>query len=112
MVENYGPHPIRFDSHTERRKYMAEHGLREKEQWAPMPGTDKDPQGIPNPKGFIDAKTMDNARVLLSRGRRPTIEDFDDLSEPYSSAIEPFNNVGDNIAARMTLASATSKRDE
>lgn len=65
--ENYGPHPITFYSHSERRAYMAAHGLREREKFAPMPGTDKDPQGIPNPKGYMDPKTLENAAILLSR---------------------------------------------
>lgn len=71
VVENYGPHPIRFDSHTERRRYMKEHNLREKEKFSPMPGTDIDPQGIPNPKGYMDPQTLENARILISRQGEP-----------------------------------------
>lgn len=67
VVENYGPHPIRFDSHSERRRYMKAHGLFEKEKFCPMPGTDKDPQGIPNPRGYMDPQTLENARILVSR---------------------------------------------
>jgi hypothetical protein len=66
-VENYGPHPITFYSHSERRRYMQKQGLRERERFAPMPGTDKDPQGIPNPKGYMDPQTLENARILLTR---------------------------------------------
>lgn len=66
-VENYGPKELTFYSHSERRRYMAEHGLREREKFAPMPGTDKDPQGIPNPKGYMDPQTLENARILISR---------------------------------------------
>lgn len=66
-VENYGPHPITFYSHTERRRYMKEHGLTEKEKFCPMPGTDKDPQGIPNPAGYVDPQTLENARILIGR---------------------------------------------
>lgn len=66
-LENYGPQPVTFYSHSERRRYMEAHGLVEKEKFCPFPGTDKDPQGIPNPKGYMDAKTLDNARVLVSR---------------------------------------------
>src|SRR5438876_8155268 len=58
VVENYGPKPIRFDSHSERRAYMKAHGLSEKEHWAPFPGTDKDPMGIPNPAGYMDPYTL------------------------------------------------------
>lgn len=71
-VENYGRDPITFYSHTERRKYMKAHGLTEKERFSPFPGTDKDPQGIPNPAGYVDPKTRENARVLLTRQRGET----------------------------------------
>lgn len=67
VVENYGPHPVRFDSHSARRKYMESHGLREKETWSPLPGTDRDPQGIPNPAGYVDAQTLANASELICR---------------------------------------------
>lgn len=70
ICENYGPHPIRFDSHSERRRYMAAHGLREKEKFSPMPGTDKDPQGIPNPKGYVDPYTLAAAADLICRNGR------------------------------------------
>jgi hypothetical protein len=66
-VENYGPDLITFYSHSERRRYMAEHGLVEKEKFCPMPGTDIDPQGIPNPKGYMDPYTMEAGRILMSR---------------------------------------------
>lgn len=67
VVENYGPHPMRFDSHSERRRYMKANGLVEKDRFCPTPGTDKDPQGIPNPAGYVDEKTLENARALISR---------------------------------------------
>jgi hypothetical protein len=74
-VENYGPTPMTFYSHSERRRYMAAHGLTERETFCPTPGTDKDPQGIPNPKGFMDPYTLENARILVSRnGRRLAVE--------------------------------------
>jgi hypothetical protein len=73
VLENYGPHPIRFDSHTERRKYMEAHGLREKERFSPLPGTDKDPQGIPNPAGYMDPYTLENARILLERAGQKSV---------------------------------------
>lgn len=66
-VENYGPNPITFYSHSERRAYMKAHGLNELEKFCPMPGTDKDPQGIPNPAGYLDPQTLENARILISR---------------------------------------------
>lgn len=66
-VENYGRHPITFPSHSARRAYMKAHGLREKEKFCPMPGTDRDPQGIPNPMGYLDPQTLKNAEALLMR---------------------------------------------
>lgn len=66
-LENYGPQPVTFYSHTERRNYMKAHGLREKETFCPMPGTDVDPQGIPNPKGYMDPQTLLNAAALICR---------------------------------------------
>lgn len=75
ICENYGPHPIRFDSHSERRRYMESHGLREKETFCPTPGTDIDPQGIPNPAGFADPQTLANAAALICRNGQSS--DFD-----------------------------------
>jgi hypothetical protein len=70
VCENYGPTPITFYSHTERRAYMKAHGLQEKETFSPMPGTDKDPQGIPNPVGFTDPQTLANGKALIDRQQR------------------------------------------
>lgn len=69
-LENYGPKPIKVHSHTERRQVMTERGLIEKDVFCPFPGTDKDPQGIPNPKGYVDAKTLENGAILLTRQRQ------------------------------------------
>lgn len=66
VLENYGPDPVKFYSHTERRAYMEAHGLQEKEKFCPMPGTDIDPAGIPNPAGYMDPQTLENARALVS----------------------------------------------
>ena len=73
-LENYGPHPITFYSHAERRAYMKAKGLQEKEKFCPMPGTDKDPQGIPNPKGYMDPVTLANAAELIRRNGTSTKE--------------------------------------
>lgn len=67
VFENYGRDPIKFYSHSERRLYMKQHGLHERETFAPMPGTDKDPQGIPNPKGYVDEYTLNAAAELIKR---------------------------------------------
>lgn len=75
VCENYGPEPIKFYSHSERRRYMKEHGLGEREKFCPTPGTDIDPRGIPNPKGYVDAQTLENARILICRNGIATQED-------------------------------------
>lgn len=76
ICENYGPEPIRFDSHSDRRAYMAAHGLQEKERFCPMPGSDVDPQGIQNPKGYVDAQTLANGAALICR-QQQTPTEFD-----------------------------------
>jgi hypothetical protein len=66
-LENYGPKPMTFYTHSERRAYMASQGLHEMEKCCPFPGTDKDPQGIPNPKGYVDAYTLAAGAALICR---------------------------------------------
>lgn len=68
-VENYGPNPITFYSHSERRAYMKANGLQEREKFAPKPGTDIDPAGIPNPKGYMDDYTRNAAAALILRAQ-------------------------------------------
>lgn len=79
VCENYGPNPMRFDSHTERRAYMKAHGLQEKEKFCPMPGTDIDPAGIPNPKGFVDPQTLANGAALILRQQQG--REFDGIAD-------------------------------
>lgn len=69
-LENYGPTPVTFYSHSERRAYMAANGLREREKFSPTPGTDVDPQGIPNPKGYVDPYTLESGKALLLRQQK------------------------------------------
>lgn len=76
-LENYGPQPITFYSHSERRRYMKEHGLTERETFAPLPGTDVDPQGIPNPKGYVDQQTLANATELMLRSAKVPENEID-----------------------------------
>lgn len=66
-LENYGPHPVFVRSHTERRAIMQAQGIREKEEFAPMPGTDRDAQGIPNPAGY---RSLDAAAIIARNGQR------------------------------------------
>lgn len=77
VCENYGPNPITFYSHTKRREYMKANGLQEKEKFCPMPGTDIDPAGIPNPKGFVDPQTLANGIALITRQQK--IQEFDGI---------------------------------
>lgn len=83
-VENYGPQPMTFYSHSARRRYMAENGLHETERFSPMPGTDKDPMGVQNPKGYMDPQTLDNARVLLSRTSKVKPEELAEIRNTFS----------------------------
>lgn len=70
-VENYGPHPIHFTHYSAMSEYRRVNGLELKEKFCPAPGTDLDPQGIPNPAGYMDKQTLANATELLCRnGKR------------------------------------------
>jgi hypothetical protein len=72
VLENYGQQPTKVYSHTERKQLMLKNGLELKERFCPTPGTDIDPAGIPNPKGYMDPQTLANAAALLSRNGRST----------------------------------------
>lgn len=41
VVENLAPVPLRFDSHSEQRAYMKQHGIREHVRHVGDPGSDK-----------------------------------------------------------------------
>lgn len=66
-LENYGPQPVTFYTESERLGYMKRHDLQQTEKFAAFPGTDRDPSGIQNPRGYVDAQTLENARILISR---------------------------------------------
>lgn len=74
VVENYGPHPIRFDSYSAMARYREAHGLQLLEKFCPAPGTDKDPQGIPNPMGYKDPYTLAQGAALIARNGGPAKE--------------------------------------
>lgn len=76
-LENWGPNPVTFYSHSEMRQYAKAKGIVIREKFSPAPGTDVDPVGIPNPMGYMDATTLENARVLLSRTSKPTEEEIE-----------------------------------
>lgn len=88
--ENYGKDPIFFTHHSQRRKVMAERGLREKETFSPFPGTDKDPQGVPNPNQK-DPYTLAAGAALLSRNGAKAPDPLEGFSD---RALQPFDYVG------------------
>lgn len=78
VLENYGPHPVTVYSHTERKMLMERQGLQLREKFSPAPGTDVDPQGIPNPKGYVDEQTLKNGAELILRAQKAQKnDDFD-----------------------------------
>lgn len=66
-LENYGPNPVTFHSYSEIHAYHKANGLQLKEKFCPAPGTDIDPQGIPNPAGYVDAYTLAAGAELMCR---------------------------------------------
>jgi hypothetical protein len=67
VIENNGtPHPIRFRSREVLRKHMEAHNLTPFVRHVPVPGSDKSPHTSDWSRG-IDAQTLENVRVLLSR---------------------------------------------
>jgi hypothetical protein len=92
-LENYGQQPITVYSHTERKQAMLKAGLELKEKFSPMPGTDIDPAGIPNPKGYMDPYTLENARILLSRPSQPRHEEPDHVGNIKLDLGDTFNDV-------------------
>lgn len=88
-VENYGPQPMTFYSHSERREYMRTHGLQEREKFSPKPGTDIDPAGIPNPKGYVDDYTRRAGEALILRQQHSAaVPDTDPVA---TGELIPFN---------------------
>lgn len=65
-IENLGPHPVKVYSNTERLRIMKANGLEEFVRHVPVPGTDKSPHTTDWSRG-VDAQTLENARVLVSR---------------------------------------------
>jgi hypothetical protein len=68
VIENNGTsQPIRFRSREALRKHMAAHNLTPFVRHVPVPGSDKSPHTSDWSRG-IDPQTLENVRVLLSRG--------------------------------------------
>lgn len=107
-LENYGPHPVTVYSHTERRALMKAQGLQEKEKFCPMPGTDIDPQGIPNPKGYMDPQTLLNAAAIICRnGNTDTKLEFDSVASGVLRDLTV--TVVDGEEAKRAVAHASQK---
>jgi len=71
LIENNGtPLPIRFTSKQMLRDHTRAHGLEPMVRHRPLPGSDKSPHTVDWSKGSIDPVTLENARVLLSRGTK------------------------------------------
>lgn len=71
VFENLGPHPVKVYSMTEYHRICKQQGVQPKEKFCPTPGTDIDPAGIPNPKGYMDAQTLANgAEILMRNGQK------------------------------------------
>lgn len=102
--ENYGPTPITFYSHTERKRYMEAHGLTQKEKFCPTPGTDRDPAGVMNSRNYIDPQTLENARILVTRQRG-------DVEEAAGSNLirGTFNIVGEKDAVAVAEGMDTKR---
>ena len=107
-LENYGPSPIKVYSHTERKKLLKvgadgkvrrdkttgePYQLAEMVRHVPVPGTNKSPHTVDWQKGSIDAVTLENARVLVSRpgakGENKGRRDPEDVQNDPTSAAQP-----------------------
>lgn len=87
---NLGPEPVRITSMAQRAAIMKERGLVEYIRHTPVPGSDKSPHTTDWSKGSVDAQTLDNARVLLSRGRDRTVEsDPEPVRNPFNFTATP-----------------------
>lgn len=101
-LENYGRHPIKVWSHTQRRRLLThnpdgsvrrdKHGneikLVEQVRHVGVPGTDISPHTTR--WDAVDAYTLENARILVSRPAAKGTNDSD-IEEPYAPAIRPFS---------------------
>lgn len=77
MIENGVPHPVKVYSHSELRALRAKGGYVVKEKFCPTPGTDIDPAGVANPKGYQDAYTLQAGAALMLRAAKVPEDDVD-----------------------------------
>lgn len=103
--ENYGPKPVTFYSHSQRRAYMEAHGLTQKEKFCPTPGTDKDPAGVQNSRNYVDPYTLANVTELLSRSK-PRSADAVDVGKLIRGT---FNIVGEKDAMAIVEGTNTKR---
>jgi len=99
LIENNGTRfAIRFTSKQMLREHTRAHGLEPFVRHRPLPGSDKSPHTVDWSKGSIDAQTLENARVLLSRqagGKDPEPEPVPltwtvrELPETFTVKAEP-----------------------
>lgn len=66
-LENGFKEPVKVYSYSEMHQKHAEAGVTIKEKFCPMPGTDIDPAGIPNPAGYKDPYTLAAGAALIMR---------------------------------------------
>lgn len=80
VFENLGPHPVKVYSMTEYHRICKQQGVQPKEKFCPTPGTDIDPAGIPNPKGYMDPYTLAAGAELIMRNGQKSRE-FDAVED-------------------------------
>lgn len=76
-LENGFKEPIKVYSMSEAHRKHAEAGVELKERFCPAPGTDIDPAGVMNPKGYMDAYTMAAGAELLCRNSGTRAPEWD-----------------------------------
>lgn len=76
-LENGFKHPVKVYSMSEAHRLHAEAGVELKERFCPAPGTDIDPAGVMNPKGYMDPQTLKNGAELLCRQSGPKQKEWD-----------------------------------
>jgi hypothetical protein len=108
-LENYGPKPIKVYSHSERLRIMKAGGLEPLEKFCPFPGTDKDPQGIQNPAGYVDDYTMKAREALFLRAHNSSRQEkeFDGVE---SGVLKDFFNLEATERDAIAVATGDPKR--
>lgn len=109
-LENWGPNPVTFYSKTEMRRYAKEKGIVIREKFSPAPGTDVDPAGIPNPKGYMDAATLANAAVLVTRTSKVKVEETPDVDVTVIQGELEGHTLGDVLAGDTKAQSRLHRR--